>query len=127
MKHTKETAVKWVEQRSPRGRFHLFRRHISEALGALRDAGVAGGGHPFDVELARLPPGATNLSGCQRVGRGFAPAMRLQPSQPVIVSFARRESRTNSRIQAQPTFSIMSSLTTRPPMSSFTRTLTSGS
>ena len=61
MKHAKESAIKWVEQRSPRGRFHLFRRHISEALGAPRDAGVAGGGHPFDVELARLPPGATNF------------------------------------------------------------------
>ena len=61
MKHAKESAIKWVEERSPRGRFHLFRRHISEALGAPRDAGVAGGGHPFDVELTKLPPGATNF------------------------------------------------------------------
>jgi len=61
MKHAKESAIKWVEQRSPRGRFHLFRLHISEALGAPRDAGVADCGHPFDVELARLPPGATNF------------------------------------------------------------------
>ena len=61
MKHAKESAIKWVEERSPRGRFHLFRRHISEALDAPRDAGVAGGGHPFDVELTKLPPGATNF------------------------------------------------------------------
>jgi uncharacterized cupin superfamily protein len=62
MKHAKESAIiKWVEQRSPRGRFHLFRRHISEALGAPRDAGLARGGHPFDVELTRVPPGATNF------------------------------------------------------------------
>src|SRR5215510_10211711 len=61
MKHAKESAIKWVEERSPRGRFHLFRHHISEALGAPRDAGVAGGGHPFDVELARLRPGAINF------------------------------------------------------------------
>jgi uncharacterized cupin superfamily protein len=61
MKHAKESTMKWVEQRSPRGRFRIFRRHISEALGAPRDAGVAGGGHPFDVELARLPAGATNF------------------------------------------------------------------
>jgi uncharacterized cupin superfamily protein len=61
MKHAKESAIEWVEERSPRGRFHLFRRHISEALGAPRDAGVAGGGHPFDVELTKLPPGATNF------------------------------------------------------------------
>ena len=38
-----------------------MRRHISEALGAPRDAGVAGVGHPFDVELTKLPPGATNF------------------------------------------------------------------
>lgn len=61
MKLVKDSDLKWTEQRSPRGRFHLFRRHISEALGAPRDAGVAGGGHPFDVELTKLPPGATNF------------------------------------------------------------------
>jgi uncharacterized cupin superfamily protein len=61
MKHAKQSAIEWVEQRSPAGRFHIFRRHISEALGAPRDAGVAGGGHPFDVELSRLPRGATNF------------------------------------------------------------------
>src|ERR1700722_18520798 len=61
MKLVKDSDLKWTEQRSPRGRFHLFRRHISEALGAPRDAGVAGGGHPFDVEMTRLPPGAANF------------------------------------------------------------------
>lgn len=61
MKLVHESAIEWKETRSPQGRFHLHRRHISEALGAPRDAGVAGGGHPFDVELTRLPPGATNF------------------------------------------------------------------
>lgn len=61
MKKVNQSDIKWAEQRSPNGRFRLFRRHISEALGAPRDAGVAGGGHPFDVELSRLPPGATNF------------------------------------------------------------------
>lgn len=61
MKHVKISEIKWVEQRSPQGQFHLFRRHLSEALGSPRDAGVANGGHPFDVELSRLPPGATNF------------------------------------------------------------------
>ena len=85
MKRTNETEMEWVEERSPRGRFHLFRRHISERLGAPRDAGTARGGHPFDVELSRLPPGATNfpfhahaaqwevyliLSGCGEVRAG---------------------------------------------------------
>src|SRR5262245_34737297 len=61
MKHAKESEIPWVERRSPKGRFHLFRRHISQALGAPFDIGVAGGGHPFDVALTRLPPGATNF------------------------------------------------------------------
>jgi len=56
-----EASLPWSEQRSPKGSYHLFRRHLSEALGAPRDAGVAGGGHPFDVEQAKLPPGAVNF------------------------------------------------------------------
>jgi uncharacterized cupin superfamily protein len=61
MKLVPTSEVQWQEQRSPKGRFHLFRRHLSEALGAPRDAGVAKGGHPFDVEMTRLPPGAANF------------------------------------------------------------------
>lgn len=61
MKHVRESDIPWIERRSPGGHFHILRRSISGALGAPPDAGVAGGGHPFDVELARLPPGATNF------------------------------------------------------------------
>ena len=61
MKSINTSDIPWQEQRSPKKRYHLFRRHISEALGAPRDAGVAGGGHPFDVEMTRIPPGATNF------------------------------------------------------------------
>src|SRR5262245_61601674 len=61
MMHAKESEIPWVERRSPRKRFHLFRRHISQALGAPFDIGVAVGGHPFDVELVRLLPGAANF------------------------------------------------------------------
>lgn len=61
VKQINESDVPWLEQRSPKGRFHLFRRHLSLALGAPRDAGVAGGGHPFDIEMVKLPPGATNF------------------------------------------------------------------
>ncbi len=61
MKHTNESEIPCVERRSPGGRFHLFRRHISQALGAPADAPPANGGHPFDVELTKLPPGATNF------------------------------------------------------------------
>jgi uncharacterized cupin superfamily protein len=46
---------------SPKGRFELRRRHISLALGGKKDIGPWGGGHPFDIELACLPPGKSNF------------------------------------------------------------------
>jgi len=46
------------EQRSPTGRFHSFSRNLSLALGGIRNVGIAGGGHPFDVQVRRVPPGA---------------------------------------------------------------------
>jgi uncharacterized cupin superfamily protein len=48
----------WEEQRSPSGKFHSFARNISVALGAQRNTGTWGGGHPFDVQIRRIPPGA---------------------------------------------------------------------
>ncbi len=44
-------------QHSPKGVFAVFRKHISLALGGLKDVGVFGGGHPFDLELVRVPSG----------------------------------------------------------------------
>ena len=55
-----QNQVAWDEVKSPKGKFHLFRRHLSLALGGRKDTGVWGGGHPFDLELTRVPPGATN-------------------------------------------------------------------
>jgi uncharacterized cupin superfamily protein len=49
----------WEEQRSPAGRFHSFSRNISVALGGIRNAGTWGGGHPFDLQLRRVPPGTS--------------------------------------------------------------------
>ena len=50
-----------VEHRiSPRGRFELDRQHISLALGGMKDTGPWGGGHPFDIELTKVPPGKRN-------------------------------------------------------------------
>ncbi len=46
------------EQRSPSGKFHSFARNISIALGCIRNLGTWGGGHPFDVQIRRIPPGA---------------------------------------------------------------------
>lgn len=38
----------------------MFRRHISLALGGKKDAGTWDDGHPFDLELTRIPPNAIN-------------------------------------------------------------------
>jgi uncharacterized cupin superfamily protein len=48
----------WEESRSPTGRYHSFFKNISLALGGVRDVGPWGGGHPFDLQLRRVPPGA---------------------------------------------------------------------
>ena len=48
----------WVEQHSPTKKFHSFCRNLSLALGGVRNAGTWGGGHPFDLQIRRLPPGA---------------------------------------------------------------------
>lgn len=48
----------WHEQRSPRGTFRSFARNVSLALGGQPNGGVWCGGHPFDVQLRRVPPGA---------------------------------------------------------------------
>jgi len=48
----------WEEQRSPGGRYHSFNRNISLALGGVRHGGTWAGGHPFDVQIRRIPAGA---------------------------------------------------------------------
>jgi len=61
MKKINAQDVPEVEQRSPQGKYHLFRRYVSVALGGKRDVGTWGGGHPFELELSRLPAGASNF------------------------------------------------------------------
>lgn len=46
------------EQNSPTGKYRSFCKNISLALGGKRDAGQWGGGHPFDLQIRRVPPGA---------------------------------------------------------------------
>ncbi|MBM3854196.1 MAG: cupin domain-containing protein [Verrucomicrobia bacterium] len=48
----------WEEQHSPARKFHSFCRNISVALGGVRNGGPWCGGHPFDVQLRRIPAGA---------------------------------------------------------------------
>lgn len=45
---------------SPKGVYEVYRRHLSLAVGGKKDIGLWGGGHPFDIELARIPPGKIN-------------------------------------------------------------------
>ncbi len=55
-----ESQVTEEHRCSPKGSFELFRKHMSIALGGVKDTGRWGGGHPFDVEITRLPPGKRN-------------------------------------------------------------------
>ena len=48
----------WEEQHSPTRKFHSFCRNISLALGGIRNGGTWCGGHPFDVQIRRIPTGA---------------------------------------------------------------------
>lgn len=47
-----------LEQRSPTGKFHSFAKNVSLALGGQRNLGTWAGGHPFDFQVRRIPPGA---------------------------------------------------------------------
>jgi uncharacterized cupin superfamily protein len=48
----------WLETKSPTGKFHSFSRNVSLALGGLANTGTWGGGHPFDLQIRRVPVGA---------------------------------------------------------------------
>jgi uncharacterized cupin superfamily protein len=58
MKTVNIEALPWEESKSPAGNYHSFSKNISLALGGIRDTGPWGGGHPFDLQLRRVPPGA---------------------------------------------------------------------
>lgn len=57
MKIIHQSDVPTEHRISPKGSFELHRQHISLALGGIKDVGPWGGGHPFDVELTRIPAG----------------------------------------------------------------------
>jgi uncharacterized cupin superfamily protein len=59
MKKVNLQDVPEVERRSPHGKFHSFRRNISEALGREPDSADLLKRHPFDLALIRIPPGAS--------------------------------------------------------------------
>ncbi len=53
--------LKWEPWSSPKGKFGATSKELSIAVGALRNTPTGLGGHPFDLELARLAPG---MAGC---------------------------------------------------------------
>jgi uncharacterized cupin superfamily protein len=60
MRTVNQDSVPEEHRISPKGDFELYRKHVSLAIGGIKDTGSWGGGHPFDIELARLPPGKKN-------------------------------------------------------------------
>ena len=58
MKKVNNQDIAEVERQSPKGKFHIFRKGISEALGREPDSLDLLKQHPFDVTLVRIPPGA---------------------------------------------------------------------
>ena len=98
MQKARLAAIPEKEVKSPYGRYHLFRRSISEALGGKKDLGTWAGGHPFDLEVVRLPPGARNfplhahsaqwemyviVSGCGQA-RGTEQTVPVEPGDNLI-------------------------------------------
>jgi uncharacterized cupin superfamily protein len=59
MKTVHVPAMVEEEQRSPKGKYRSFCRNISVALGARRRVNEPGDPHPFDVQIRRVPPGAS--------------------------------------------------------------------
>ena len=60
MDHLHPDTLEWTTGQSPKGKFQRHRKELSVAMGAARGQIAARGGHPFEVELVRLPPGAIN-------------------------------------------------------------------
>ncbi len=58
MKTVNLAEIPEVERRSPGGKFHIFRKNISEALGREPESFDLLKRHPFDLALVRVPPGA---------------------------------------------------------------------
>ena len=61
MKKVNLNDLPWVERKSPKGRFHKFRRDVAHAFASPKTGPKLPGPPPFEVELVRLPPGATNF------------------------------------------------------------------
>lgn len=61
MTRTQADDLPWTAQTSPQGKFGVLRRTLTQAAGGQKDIGTWGGGHPFDLEIHRVPPGKVNF------------------------------------------------------------------
>jgi mannose-6-phosphate isomerase-like protein (cupin superfamily) len=61
MKRTNLNSIKWVEHKSPKGKFHLFYRDTGKAFETKKAGPKLPAEPPFEVELVRVPPGAKNF------------------------------------------------------------------
>lgn len=52
-------SLPWEEVHSPTRKFHSFFRNVSMALGGIRNGVTWCGGQPFDVQIRRVPAGAS--------------------------------------------------------------------
>lgn len=60
MKSVHIDQIPWKQNRSPKGAYEVFQKHISVALGGKKDIGTWGGGYPFDLAMVRVPMGCKN-------------------------------------------------------------------
>lgn len=61
MTRTQAEELPWTQQNSPQGKYGILRRSLSQATGGVKDVGTWSGGHPFDLEIQRIPPGKINF------------------------------------------------------------------
>ena len=61
MKRINLNDIAWIERKSPKGRYHKFRRDVARAFRNPKTGPKFSGEAPFEVELVRVPSGAKNF------------------------------------------------------------------
>ena len=61
MKKVNINDISWIERKSPKGKYRRFRRDVALAFENRKTGPKFPSQAPFEVELIRLPPGATNF------------------------------------------------------------------
>src|SRR6185503_20269701 len=61
MKKVNLSEIPWIERKSPKGKYHRFRRDVALAFESAKTGPKLPGQPPFEVELVRMPPRAKNF------------------------------------------------------------------